>query len=251
MWLAGAGKLQVRRCVSAIPWAILCLPAICFFLAATSVNAQNKIPSSEITDIAAPEPIGQTRKGPLIKNSVRIDKTVLAPLASVGSTQIDFIVQPSPVVINGLHSVQVTVRNHTDRPVIVEGSAAVATVGGDSYRCAPVTALEPKKVPREDLVGKIKSDTKATVTAAATIGVWQSVHDQLQMSGPIPKRYGWDEKRRSNELSAFERRILWPGDSTQGLMFFDSDQLDKAELVVPVESQYDKADRIELRHRGS
>jgi len=155
------------------------------------------------------------------------------------------------VITNGLHGIMISVANNTDRPLVFDGDAAIATISGAKYSAAPTAQLEPRKSPPDELKGKIKSDLWASTSAAVSIGAVQTVLDQKRFDGPILGRYEQDEDRRRNEESRFGKRVVWPGDSSQGVLYFAGvTTLQDAVLNIPVHALYNDVEQSVLSSDG-
>jgi hypothetical protein len=88
---------------------------------------------------------------------------------------------------------------------------------------------------------------KASATAAVFVGAVQTAETLKKQYGPINKRYEWDEERRENEESRFGKRLLYPGDSTDGNIYFRAGtELSGNTLTMPVKSFYDGADQASI-----
>jgi hypothetical protein len=173
-----------------------------------------------------------------------------APLSSI-ITKAKLSIIGRDVITNGLHGIMISVANDTDRPLIFDGDAAIATVSGAKYTAAPIAGLEPPKSPPDDPKGKLKSDLWATASSAVTVGALQTVLDQKRFDGPILGRYEQDEDRRRNEASRFGKRVVWPGDSSQGVVYFNGvTTLQDAALSVPVHVLYNNDEQAVLRTDG-
>ena len=147
----------------------------------------------------------------------------------------------------------VSVQNNSDRPLLFDGDAASTKVAGSSTACIPLSKLEKLSVLPEqsDSFGKrFVTDLKATTSATVTIGWAQALRDQKQGSGPYvgPNggRYGLDEQRREDKLRRFGKRVLWPGDSTSGVIYFDQTKTAINDIDLPVSSYYDSADKATM-----
>jgi hypothetical protein len=123
----------------------------------------------------------------------------------------------------------------------------VATVGSARYLPSSSTAIEPKKSPPDNFKGKLKSDAWATASSAALVGAVQTIQDAARQEGPILGRYGQDEARRRNETSSFGKRIVWPGDTSEGVIYFGATpSLQSASLTLPVNTLYNEEDQTVL-----
>jgi hypothetical protein len=148
----------------------------------------------------------------------------------------------------------ITVANNADRPITFDGDAAAANCAGGPLACVPLTKLEKLSVLPEQSSNfgkKFATDLAATTTAAVTVGWYQTIRDQKRFSGPIIApdggRYGLDEQRRQDQLRRFGKRVLWPGDTSTGVIYFDTGAaLTGATIDLPVSSYYDPNDHCDL-----
>ncbi|QQR57443.1 MAG: hypothetical protein IPG59_21085 [Candidatus Melainabacteria bacterium] len=78
-------------------------------------------------------------------------------------------------------------------------------------------------------------ETNAAVVAGVTIGAYPTIRDLKNQKGPILERYGSDEQRRENISERFGKRVLWPGDISQGLVFVrEGEKIAGASVEMPV-----------------
>src|SRR5262249_17975738 len=96
----------------------------------------------------------------------------------------------------------------------------------------------------KSLAAKIASDVKASTTALVTIGAVQTVEGIATDHSPVRQRYDGDEARREDQLARFGQRVLWPGDSTRGGLFFrHNTPLRAASIELPMHALYDAQDK--------
>jgi len=151
------------------------------------------------------------------------------------------------VTVGHLHGIQVEVQNDTDRPLLFDGDLATASVGGKKLTAATLGNVDNAASPRRSKLNRFLRDTEKCTEAAATLGAIPSVRDAMVQAGPIPQRYGADEARRFNELSRFGKRVLWPGDTTSGIIYFDTvDAMKGSTIDLPVSSTIDVTDHGSL-----
>jgi hypothetical protein len=166
------------------------------------------------------------------------------PLASVVNKDVDVSIVGHDSLLKGRPGLRVYVRNRSDRALLCTGYEATATVNGATYSACSPENLQNAISPPQTVMKTVKSDVVATVTATALVGAVQTAQDQLIADGPVLKRYGPDQHRRGEEEAVFGKRILWPGDSTSGIIYFDTtNPLDGASLNLPISAFYDKNDR--------
>jgi hypothetical protein len=173
----------------------------------------------------------------------------LSPLSSLVSTGIDLRIEDSDLPLEGatapkVKGLMIEVKNRTDRPVLFDGDQATAVIDSCRYTAAPLATVEKWRCRPPSFKNVLKSDLKATASATISIGAVQSIDDEKIDRQPIAQRYGCDEKRRQSELARFGQRVLFPGDSSEGVIYFPTDSsLKGALLTVPLNSFYNSNDR--------
>ncbi len=125
----------------------------------------------------------------------------------------------------------VHVKNGTNSPFIFDGDHAFITINGN--KIDPITDAD-----LELMVARPTShweEAKLGLLAFATVGVAPTIKDELRSRGPVLPRYGADQMRREATGERFAMRILWPGEDTQGIIFFKTSQhLSGGQLQLPV-----------------
>lgn len=177
--------------------------------------------------------------------------TVSEPLSQVISTKVMGQVDATNRNRGKFQGVAITITNNSDRAVLFDGDGAQLTDAGVTLSCISLADLGKLSVLPEQSNRKFVTDLKATTSAALSIGWVQTIRDQKQGSGPIVAatggRYGLDEQRRYDELSRFGKRVLWPGEKTSGVIYFNGNmQLDSGTLAIPAYSYYNHDDRSTL-----
>ncbi len=69
---------------------------------------------------------------------------------------------------------------------------------------------------------------------AAFVGATLAARDQANQKRAVRGRYGWDEKRREEQSARFTKRVLYPGDTTSGFIYFDSWLEGEMTISIPV-----------------
>ncbi|MBX9720597.1 MAG: hypothetical protein K2X81_04290 [Candidatus Obscuribacterales bacterium] len=175
-------------------------------------------------------------------------KPVLSPLLGLASSQIAIQAEQIPVNLKGMLGVNVKVKNNTDRPLYFLGDEALATTGDAVLSAAHMPEIEDLIPSRDNPKNYGRRSFKATLTAALTVGALQTVEDEITERGPMDGRYGWDNARRIDRQARFAKRVLWPGDSTEGTLFFKTaNQLHGASLEMKVSAYYDNSDRASVK----
>ncbi len=142
-----------------------------------------------------------------------------------------------------LKGLSVTVSNQTNRPLVISADEAVAKLGDKAYKCATLVDVQMTVRPPTTLKKAAVDIVTEVAPAAATVGLVPTVEDFYKYSKPPLTRYGKDQERRVVESSRFAKRILWPGEKTQGIIYFDSKAaIEKATIEIPVATLFDKKD---------
>ncbi len=229
-------------------WVIVCAASFlgsisAVFAEANAVDSQAPVdpglrPSIE-THAPIPLPAGLA---PISKDPFQA-AVPLAPLANV-LDKIELSALSAPAPVKGMLAVKVVVRNNTDRPLNFEGDLATLSIGASNLSSAPMLEVEKRIKQPDNPHGYFLRSMENTVTAATTVGAVQTVDGQVRLTGPIQQRYGWDNIRRIDRQSMFAKRVLWPGDSTEGNLFFlGTASASGAALKIPVCAFYDRADK--------
>jgi hypothetical protein len=172
---------------------------------------------------------------------------VMAPLKSVINFEAEMKVDRDEVKLDGLRGISVEVKNNTDRTLIFHGNQASATISGKTVVCVSKTELERVMNPMLSGKHRVKSDFINSVVGLSTIGAVPAAKGIVEQSKPVLERYGRDERRRQAESARFGDRVVWPGSSTRGIMYFDVDEpLSGAAIQVPVSSLYDTSDQASI-----
>ena len=163
------------------------------------------------------------------------------PLKAFIGQYLKMSVVTADIQVDTLTGIKIIVVNETNRPLVIEGNIAKATVGGQTYTAVHVAQLQQAVLPTK--MSAVDALLKKILPAALTIGVAPTVHDIKEMRRPVLGRYGPDEVRREVELSRFGKRILWPHQKTEGVVYFDTqDNLAKATVSAPATTLFDVQD---------
>jgi hypothetical protein len=174
---------------------------------------------------------------------------VAAPLKTVINANAEMKVDPGEKLLKGLRGLAIEVKNNTDRPLIFHGDQASAVLLSETFACASKAELEKLANPMSTGRKRVESDFVHSVAAGATLGVVPTTKGIVRQSGPVLTRYGWDERRRQDEVARFGDRVVWPGRSTKGIIYFDCDRpLSGAAIQMPVSSLFDTSDQASIIH---
>jgi len=169
---------------------------------------------------------------------------LMVPLKSLMGTKLQWSVQRSDTMLGGLSGLQVIVINDTNRPLIVDGDNIKATVGNTNYLCVSVAELQASILPSQTTAAKLHRTVSRIVPAAVTVGLEPTIKDVIISKRPVLQRYGTDENRREAEATRFGKRILWPHEKTQGIVYFKTcDSLTGAKIEIPVSMLFDPQDK--------
>ncbi len=171
----------------------------------------------------------------------------LVPLEAIVKDQVQVKVQGKDLRLKQFSGLMIEVHNGTERPLCLEGEKATATIESSQLQPTPVTSFDNAICPQGAPAKKVLYAIASTVISAVTIGGYPTIRDARIQAGPILQRYGCDETRREDELSFFARRIVWPGETTSGVIYFkEHGSLKGAVLTLPVNSLYNKGDQATI-----
>lgn len=174
-------------------------------------------------------------------------KQAAEPLKAYINAGLTMQVDQRNIAFEHLSGVQITVNNQTGRPLMVDGTKATVTTSGATLTAIPVTVLQKAVLPKTGLEHAIASIGTNIVPAAVTIGVVPTVKDEIKFRKPVLDRYGPDEQRREVESSRFGRRIIWPGQKTQGILYFQTEgSLVTSHIEIPAATLFDTQDACVL-----
>ena len=175
----------------------------------------------------------------ILLNTQGGEPTPKTPLATIAPEKLAVSIEPAQVALNNLRGIQIVVKNNTDRPVVINGDMASVMCGGQKMQAVSLAQIDVSTCP----MVTPKEQRKRFAEAALSVGWIPTIEDQKIQNGPILARYGCDESRRINEISHFGRRVLWPGDSTGGVLYFLTDQsLKGLTIQLPVNTLFVNTD---------
>jgi hypothetical protein len=149
----------------------------------------------------------------------KTQKKPLPPLSAVISS-VELTTDPNEYVLGPYHGLHVHVHNGTDRPLVLNGDMATMHLGSEIVRPISIRQVDYEVCP------PLTTGEQALVAAkvAVTVGWNSAIADEKVQRGIILGRYGCDEHRRQDEQNRFGKRILWPGDDSDGVVYFQTDQ---------------------------
>lgn len=134
--------------------------------------------------------------------------------ATVGA--VELAIGNAPVEVGNCIGVKIHIQNNTNSPLLLDGDRASLEKGGNTMACVTNSTVELNADPPQT-IGQI---AKNGLAGAVTIGAALAIHDQMIQNGPILGRFRGDERRREAAAERFGKRIVWTGDSTEGVIFF-------------------------------
>jgi len=165
------------------------------------------------------------------------------PLQSFVGDSLKLSIDSKSIVFHGLRGLMITVSNDTNRPLLIDGDNAKATLGAQAISAISVSVLQKSVLPSKSLKATAVRTTIQVVPAAATVGLTLTVEDYIKMKKPVRKRYGSDSQRRQAEASRFGKRIVWPHQKTEGILYFKTaEELTGSKVEIPVHTLFDAPD---------
>ena len=185
---------------------------------------------------------------PLLQDSLKTQsKKTEQPLQAIIQMQANLQILSGDIVLKKFRGLKIRVTNNTDRPLIFDGDSATATIQGATKNCASLVQMEEINRLPHTFGQKLSSDLKATTTAAVTVGAVQTAEGFKKQFGPILPRYERDERRREVEDGRFGQRVIYPGDFSEGIVYFlTNESLQGSSIKVPATSLYDNKDKAAL-----
>lgn len=130
------------------------------------------------------------------------------------------------------------VHNGSNSPIVFDGDRARFKAGNRVVEAISDAKLEAAVAPG---FGVGKHQGRKFIANVATVSFASMVGDETIERGPVLARFGSDEKRREANASRFGLRVLWPGDDTDGTVYFPShNELGGGEVELPVVTFPDK-----------
>lgn len=133
-----------------------------------------------------------------------------------------------------------TITNGSDIPIVIDGDSASLEVAKSSVQVAPLKDLVNIHKPPNHGLKLIARDTGSVLTAMVTVGALQTLKGIQEEYKPVMQRYGWEEERRLREIETFGKRLLYPGDSTTGNLYFAVSTLKNTSFKCMISSFYDQ-----------
>jgi len=170
-----------------------------------------------------------------------------APLSTFIGESLILKVEDKDIVLDHLQGVMISIVNDTSRPLVMDGDNAKATSDEKTYDCVSLIALQKSVMPRHDAKIMTAEVFTKLIPAAVSVGFVPTIKDAKQIHKPVRLRYGPDERRRLVEASRFGKRILWPHQKTEGVVYFqEMKNLAGSRIEMPVHTLFDAPDSTVL-----
>lgn len=131
-------------------------------------------------------------------------------------------------------AVTVKVKNNTSDPIIVEGNKATTIAGGQN-----LTALSEDQALKV-AGGQFTKNQLMTLAAVGvlTIGYCEPILQDRYTTSKTDwtKSYGLEERRRKVEAKRLSRRIVLPGEESEGVIVFAGSNTDISRVVLPMQT---------------
>lgn len=169
-------------------------------------------------------------------------------LSKLDMSKIFLQVTPRDIYIKGRHGVQVRVLNLSEKTLIFNADLATASLHGKDYGIAQTDEFADLPGNQPKFMADLLSGNSESSGAAIKVGSWQSVNDMLKHESPAISAKDRSKLRRETSEHMFAQRILWPGDSSSGIILFAAQvPLTGAEIRIPVRSFFEPAEKGVLR----
>ncbi len=135
-----------------------------------------------------------------------------------------------------MHFIELNIKNISDQVVVVDANLAEITVNGQTFRPCDSKELQQDAKSTLSLGGKL---AVAGVTAMS-LGLAGDIFYEFITPGQNRKRdlsvaLGRDGTRHEVEVENFGKRVLMPGDETQGWLGFDAVSLPQVNSIrIPI-----------------
>lgn len=138
----------------------------------------------------------------------------------------------------GSHLLKITVVNSGKRALLLDGDNLVYSNSNGSQ-----TPLAKEQIISPPSKNTLPGDTLEVATSISTGGTLPVTVDVINKAkNPGPAFYGRDEKRRDLAEQRFGKRLLFPGETSSGELYFDKATSEQGQLTIPVFSHPDGAD---------
>ncbi len=175
------------------------------------------------------------------------EKETLLPIAQL-KEKIEIKIEPAKAPYRGSVAFKLSIKNNTDRPLSFDAeNASLSFHGSEKIRALSMAEISKHISCPDNPSGYGLRSLENTLSAAVTVGAVQTVEGEVRLLGPIDKRYGYDNICRRDKLARFSKRVLWPGDSTSGFVYFKAGKsAGAASVELSAESFYKRGDKVSL-----
>lgn len=162
------------------------------------------------------------------------------PLSGAAKVGASISIEAGSVPPNhGLFGMRIRVVNDTKEPLVFDGDN-VSIAGAEGRQVSsPMPEMDTTGFP--PCTGK--GQFKKVVVSGITIGAVPTLKDMKIAKGPKLERYGCDELRREDEVARFGKRVVWPGASSNGIVYFKTTPSKGATMEMPVSALFDSNDK--------
>jgi len=145
------------------------------------------------------------------------ENRITAPVSAEASVKLNI---SHKIRLGKLYGFVVDVKNESEEALVFDGEHAMATSPTCQFQLASVSDVASIPSPRKPFLSRFLDGTIETAIGAGGVGSVAAVTDVVNNAGPVEHRYGPDEARRIDEQSRFGRRVLFPGESSVGVVYF-------------------------------
>lgn len=157
------------------------------------------------------------------------------------TNKIELNIEPEDVLIKGKHGVKIKIKNNTDRALIFNGENATARFHGSEYKCMNIDQFE-------DTCNLDLSDRDLPlIMPPVVIGGLQPAKSISSKSRSLRKSIEASENSLKKPPERFGKRILWPGDTSYGIILFNANEsLTNSIIKIPASSLFDSSDQAAI-----
>ncbi len=190
--------------------------------------------SAPASNSALQESVIKRKKGMNIDLLLEPQKKVMTPLKDIVADSVHVSISDKTMSLQPFTGIGITVTNNSDRTIEVNGDACSATIGGTTEKCLTMAQIESSIDLPDSPRHKYRKQLAASLEGAAFVGATLAARDQVNQKRAVKERYGWDERRREEQSRRFSKRVLYPGDTTSGFIYFDTWLNGEMTISIPV-----------------
>ena len=223
----------------------ICLSGAAFCLipvAAFCGSAGDK--SAGSGDAGTGQPAGKDKDKQLTPASPAKENAAGSASLAEALSHVELIIEPQDMVIKGRHGLKIQVKNQSDRALLFGGDKATAKIGETEFSCMDIRDFDELFATPPAFASSWSIGAGQTLKSALTVGTWQAGGDIFKSSRGGILQYGKDEERRQDDENRFGQRVLWPGETSSGVLLFRCEQpLAAAKVTLPVSSFFNSKER--------